>query len=148
MSIANCSRCHQVFKKLYDRKVCPDCIQEEEDAYRRVVDYLEEHPGVALRDLAAGAQTEEKTILRFIRDGRITMADELAGDMLVDCKRCGTRIGSGHYCQKCLNEVGSQLREPLTGGSGQDEKFTSRTRAAETIEEKRGGDSSRRPDRR
>lgn len=148
MSIANCTRCHKIFKKQFDRKICSECIQEEEDAYRRVVDYLDDHPGSALPAIAAGTDCEEKLILRFIREGRLSLLDKLGDNVHVECKRCGVRIGSGHYCVKCLTEVGDALRGPGSVGSEQADKGSTRTRPAETQEEKRGGDSSRRPESR
>lgn len=148
MSIANCNRCNKIFKKLYDRKICADCIQEEEDAYRRVVDFLEHNPGANLQQIAEGSDCEEKLILRFVREGRLTLLDKLGGDVHVDCKRCGTKITSGSYCASCMNEVGDALRGLASGSENAHDKASMRTRAAETLEEKHGGDSSRRDGRR
>ena len=148
MSIANCTRCERVFRKLFDRKICPDCIQAEEEAYRLVVDFLEDHPGSALGQIAAGAGVEEAQILRFVREGRLTLLDKLGDGAQVACKRCEAPITSGQYCPRCFSEVGNALRDSIRGLGGGEERSSSRIRHAETLEEKRSGDSSRREDRR
>lgn len=148
MSIANCARCERVFKKLFDRKICPACIQEEEDAYRRVVDFLDLHPGSNLGEIAGGAEVEEAQILRFIREGRLTLLDKLGEGARVACKRCDAPIASGSYCPTCYAEVGDALRDSARGLADAPERSSSRIRHAETLEEKRAGDSSRRSDRR
>lgn len=148
MSIANCSRCERVFKKLFDRKVCPACIQAEEEAYRLVVDFLDHHPGSNLGQIAEGAGVDEAQILRFIREGRLTLLDKLGEGATVDCRRCAAPIKSGQYCATCFAEVGNALRDSSRGRSEADERSSSRIRHAETLEEKRSGDSSRRSDRR
>ena len=148
MSIANCTRCDRVFKKLYDRKICPDCIQAEEEAYRLVVDFLDAHPGSALGAIAEGAGVDEAQILRFIREGRLTLLDKLGAGAAVTCRRCAIEIPSGQYCASCFSEVGNALRDSARGLGEAEERSSSRIRHAETLEEKRAGDSSRRPDRR
>ncbi len=148
MSIANCTRCDRVFKKLFDRKICPDCIQAEEEAYRLVVDFLDQNPGSNLGQIAEGAGVEEAQILRFIREGRLTLLDKLGEGARVACRRCDTPIASGQYCGACFQEVGNALRDSARGVGEDKERSSSRIRHAETLEEKRGGDSSRRSDRR
>lgn len=148
MSIANCTRCDRVFRKLFDRKICPDCIQAEEEAYRLVVDFLDQNPGADLGQIAEGADVEEAQILRFIREGRLTLLDKLGDGARVACRRCEIPIASGQYCAPCFEEVGNALRDSARGLGEADERSSSRIRHAETLEEKRAGDSSRRSDRR
>lgn len=151
MSIINCVRCGRMFQKTTNSRVCMDCKDAEEQAYRLVRDYLEQHPGADIKSVAAGTGVDEAIVLKLLQDGRLVAMGDLAAGMSINCERCGGPTTSGRMCGACIELLGQAFKNSADILSGTDKSAadnSSRIRRPETIQEKRGGHSSSRPDRR
>jgi len=99
MELKNCSKCGRVFAyKGVD--VCNRCSFSDEDHFKRVKDYLYEHPGATVSELSEATEVSERQILRYLRENRIEIREE--NNALLDCQRCGRSIRSGRFCDSCV----------------------------------------------
>ncbi|MCL6444483.1 MAG: hypothetical protein K6T83_13705 [Alicyclobacillus sp.] len=88
-------------KKVQD--ICPSCVKESEEAFKKVSEYLKEHRGATLADILAAVDVDHDLLEEMIRSGRLMFAD--GQDVAVECKRCGQPVRSGDYCEACKAEL-------------------------------------------
>lgn len=141
MSIANCARCGRMYQKLSGVKICPDCAQAEEDAFRLVRDFLEANPGCDMPTVSRETGVEEAVILRLVQGGRLATLGELVTGLRVECRQCQKPVISGKYCPECTELMGQALKESAKSLLGRSEEGPSRLRRPETMSEKRYRDS-------
>ncbi|GAB6098367.1 hypothetical protein JCM16358_02460 [Halanaerocella petrolearia] len=72
MCLKKCNNCGRLFatQNNQDRNLCPNCFQEEREKFRLVRDYLWDHQGASIKKIAQETDVKQKTIRRFIREGR------------------------------------------------------------------------------
>ncbi len=76
MTLETCDRCRKIFNtdnSLSD-KLCANCYQQDRKQFRAVKDYLWHHPGATIEEIAANTEVEEKTIRKFVREGRFDLS--------------------------------------------------------------------------
>lgn len=110
MNLDNCPRCGRLFVKNL-MGLCQPCIKELEHEYEICVDYLRENKGTNIQELSDATGISIKEITRFIREGRISIAN--APNMMYPCEVCGTLIRDGHMCDSCR----TRLRKDLTNAA-------------------------------
>lgn len=110
MNLDNCPRCGRLFVKNL-MGLCQPCIKELEHEYEICVKYLRENRGTNIQELSDATEISIKEITRFIREGRISIAN--APNMMYPCEVCGTLIRDGHMCDSCRN----RLRKDLTNAA-------------------------------
>ena len=147
MSLANCSRCGQMFQRTGSSRVCFNCKDEEEAVYRAVRDFLEANPGSDIPAVAKGTNLDEAVVLRLLQSGRLVTLGDLASGMQIECERCGQPTSSGRYCGPCVDLLGQAFKNSQEALAERPDA-SSRIRRPETMQEKRGGHSSSRDDRR
>ena len=147
MSLTNCSRCGRMFQRTGAGRVCFDCKEVEEQAYRLVRDFLEANPGSDIPTVSTGTGVDEGAILKLLQDGRLVALGDLTSGMAIECQRCGAPTASGRFCPPCVEGLGSALNQAASS-LGDRPEGGARLRRPETIQEKREGHSSSRPDRR
>lgn len=102
--LRNCPECGRVFAYTGLRNLCPQCIEEEEKKFVKVRQYLRDHSGASVFEVAEATGVKEEVILRFLREGRLKTKN-LSQEVALECARCGKRILSGKYCADCLAEL-------------------------------------------
>lgn len=101
-----CSICGNPFNS-NGGKVCPKCLDEADDAFIKVRDYLYDHPGAAASEISEETEVPEKMILHLINEGRLEIEGvENTGPR---CSVCGKAIRSGSMCETCKAEVARSL---------------------------------------
>lgn len=135
-AIANCVRCQRMFQRL-SGKVCPACVQDEEERFRLVRDHIEANPGCTIPQVAEGTGVEEAEILAFLQSGRLATLGELAEGMKIECRQCGRPIAGGKLCPTCQDLMSQALRNSarLLNESSNNPLTT---RRAQTVDERRG----------
>lgn len=113
--LRNCPQCGKVFM-LRVRNLCPACLNLEEEQYEQVKDYLRNYPGATVEQLVEDTKVEESKVMRWIREGRLVVADTGGKPVLV-CQRCGRRVEKGNLCLLCM-----QTLEEFRGVRGQSGK--------------------------
>lgn len=99
--LSNCKICGKVFSAPRPG-LCPDCHRIEEEQFERVKQYLHEHKGAGIDEVAAATEVPHSKILEFLRLGRLTI-DAGAGGL--SCRMCGKPIASGQLCLSCMGSV-------------------------------------------
>lgn len=92
-----CRKSHRGFGAL-----CPTCVQQLDDKYVTVRNYLDKNRNSNIRIVAEETGVDEKSILFLMREGRIELRGESSG---LNCLKCGTPIYSGKYCDKCKGNL-------------------------------------------
>ena len=105
--LRNCPQCGKVFMYMV-RNLCPACIDLEEKQYEEVKDYLRKTPGAQLEQIVEDTGVDESKILRWMREGRLVVADTGGRPVLV-CQRCGRQVARGNLCTKCTQFLTDEI---------------------------------------
>lgn len=110
--LANCSRCDALFVQTF-RDVCPKCFQQIEEEYEKCAKYLRkrENRGATIYQLSEATGVSVKQITRFIREGRLSIADN--PNMGYPCEKCGTIIRAGSFCDSCAKGMKREIEQQL-----------------------------------
>ncbi|PYI51173.1 TIGR03826 family flagellar region protein [Paenibacillus flagellatus] len=106
MNLANCPQCGKVYVK-NSYNICPSCLKELEEQYRKCADYLRKNRGCTLKELSEGTGVSVNLIIRFIREGRIAAKD--APNVLVPCESCGEPVKEGPLCANCRSKLSKDV---------------------------------------
>lgn len=106
MNVDNCPRCGRLYVKNL-RDLCQPCVKELEHHYETCVEYLRKNKGTNIQELSDATEISIKEITRFIREGRISIAN--APNMMLPCEVCGTLIREGHMCDSCRSRLTKEL---------------------------------------
>ncbi|UMZ74999.1 TIGR03826 family flagellar region protein [Natranaerofaba carboxydovora] len=117
MDITNCPECGKLFKKV-GKKICPECIQKEEEDFLKVKQYLDDNPGATVPVVAEETEVSEKRINNFIREGRLEASS--FENISVSCMSCGAPTKRGKYCSDCTGKLQSDLEKAM--GEKKEEK--------------------------
>ena len=109
MDIRNCKRCGKVFS-YRGLAICNSCIIQDDEDFNLVREYIIAHPNSSTVEVSEATGVNVKTISRFLREGRLDSDHINTSDSEVTCEKCGKNIGSGRYCDVCLNEMQSGFR--------------------------------------
>lgn len=101
-NVDNCPRCGKVFAKNF-KSVCPSCLKEIEAEYGKCAAYLREHRGAAMQELSDATGVSIRQITNFIREGRISIADN--PNMSYPCELCGAPVRDHTICTDCRNKL-------------------------------------------
>lgn len=106
MEVRNCPECGRLFNYIRTN-LCPVCIKKNEDEFQKVRIHLRDNPNISILDLVEQTEVEEDKIIQWIREGRI----EARGlkESPIKCAKCGAAIYSGTQCEKCNNELLSEI---------------------------------------
>lgn len=107
MNLSNCPQCGKVYV-LNSYSLCPSCLREVEDQYRKCADYLRKNRECTLHELSEGTGVSVRLITRFIREGRIAAKD--APNVLTPCESCGELIREGTLCAACRSKLSKDVR--------------------------------------
>jgi len=90
--------------------LCPDCIKDEEVAFQKLREYLNDNPSNRIATVSKDTGVPMKRILKYIQEGRIEMSVGMVEDNLLACARCGTSITVGSLCSQCLVSYNQTLQ--------------------------------------
>lgn len=109
--ISNCPRCDAIFVKTQIRDVCPKCWKEEEEAYDKVYKFIRkrENRMATIPQVVEGTGVEEELILKFIKTGRLKVAQN--PHLGYPCDKCGKTIQKGVLCPNCAEQLRNDLKK-------------------------------------
>jgi uncharacterized Zn finger protein (UPF0148 family) len=107
LDVVNCRRCGRLYQRLEGKRVCPVCEQEIEDKFQEVRDYVRQNPNCTIMDVSNDMEVSVDQIKQWVRAERLVFSSAQGSG--IDCVVCGTPIVSGKYCEKCKQEVASEL---------------------------------------
>lgn len=108
MNVRNCKICGKIYN--YDGfNVCRSCRRKQEERFQKVKEFLREFPGASITEVEEATEVSSEEIMNFLREGRLEMSEN--SQITLDCERCGAKIFSGRFCNKCTNEMSKSLGE-------------------------------------
>ena len=128
MNIIQCKLCRKPFQSV-GNKICGNCLQEIDDAFIVIRDYLSENPGnMTLEKLAEETEVQKDYILHLIREGRLEINSPKTGGLLA-CSVCHKPIQEGTMCIDCRSNLSSTLSGALPKPAEPEKKTSSKDRA-------------------
>lgn len=107
LNIGNCSRCGRLYAKNNIHDVCASCVKEIDKQYEIVAKYLRENRGCTIGELSEATEVPVRQIVKFIREGRISIAS--MPNMSYPCESCGAEIREGHLCENCRKKLSKEV---------------------------------------
>lgn len=131
MDVRNCKNCGKLFNYINGLPpLCHSCIKELEDKFQVVKEYIYNHPGAGVAEVAEENEVTTTQIQKWIREERLEFSKEsMVG---LECENCGTLIRTGRFCQSCKDKLainlGNLYKEPEPPQRKKDLKDNARMR--------------------
>lgn len=136
MDIRNCRKCGKIYT--YDGfPTCRECRKAQEASFQKVKEYLHEFPGASVAEVESSTGVEAKEIMEFLRQGRLEM--DPSSTITLSCERCGAKILTGRFCEKCSYEMESSFRGTYQQKVQQQQKTKSKEMGLSVIERRKKG---------
>lgn len=103
MNIRNCRVCGRIFNYLSGPPVCQVCRENLEAKFQEVKEYIREHRGVGISEVAEACDVDPAQIRQWLKDDRLEVTEDSA--IFLNCESCGAPIRSGKFCEKCKNNM-------------------------------------------
>ena len=72
-TLKNCRKCGRLFMSVGNTLFCNCCQKEEEKIFRSLREYVFDHPGIDVQELAARFNMNISRILRYVKEGKLTV---------------------------------------------------------------------------
>lgn len=108
-----CKGCGSLFTS-YGSKLCPECMDKEEDEFRVVRDYIWDNPGGNMKQVAEATEVDLDKIMQWLREERLILKMEEgaeAFDSGLKCSSCGKNISTGKFCEACKNNLNREMQK-------------------------------------
>ena len=122
--IRNCRRCGKIYSHIGRVPLCNDCKQQDEEDFKRVKEYLYEHPKATIYEVSRELDISVQRIKSYLKQGRLEIIGD-EGNMVLDCELCGKSIKTGRFCEECTNALSkdikstvNEIRKPGFGNTG------------------------------
>lgn len=108
--IQNCPSCGDFFNFTGVRDVCHRCAQKEEDMYQIVYRFLRkrENRAATMERIVEATGVDKEMLYKWVRKNRLHPAN--FPNLGYPCDNCGHITNRGKLCEKCQNEIKSDLR--------------------------------------
>lgn len=122
--ILNCKRCGKIFSYIGGAYLCNNCKKQDEEDFKRVKDYLYDHPKASIYEVSKELDIGVERIKTYLRQGRLEIIGD-DGNMILECELCGKSINTGRFCEKCASSLTrdiqstvEEIKRPRTGDTG------------------------------
>lgn len=110
MDIKTCRKCGNLFKDIYNLRVCMNCRREEEEKFDSVRQYINElDRPVTMNEICEETGVSRSTIERWVREERLYFTKNVTST--IECERCGKKIITGRMCNDCKLELIKLVKE-------------------------------------
>ena len=110
LNVLNCTRCGKLCVKTLS-EICPACTRELDEECKTCVEYIRQNRGTTLHEVSEATGVAVKQIIRFIRDGRISVAK--APNLNFPCEICGKPIQDQVMCDSCRQRMTKELQTSM-----------------------------------
>ncbi len=108
--VKQCVMCNRLFEDYLDMNIsCPDCREKETQLLRDIKDFLWDYPGTTEAKLREIFPVTHAQIMKWLREERLEITPD--SSIKLTCRRCGSMILKGKYCEHCKQRVGAELNE-------------------------------------
>lgn len=104
--IDNCPQCGSLYVKNF-KEVCPACMKGIEMQYEKCSKYLRENRKSNLQELHEATEVPYKQIIKFIKEGRISLYD--MPNLSYPCEVCGSMIREQTMCDSCRKRLAKDI---------------------------------------
>lgn len=108
MNIKNCRACGRIFNYVAGSVICPACREGLEAKFQEVKEYVREHKGAGIVEVAEACNVEASQIRQWLREERLEVTEDSA--MFLNCESCGAPIRCGRFCDKCKASMKKDFR--------------------------------------
>ncbi len=109
MDVRTCRKCKKIFNYLSGPVICPSCKDQMEKDFQKVKEYIREHRGATMQEVAEVCEVDISQIRQWLRDDRLELTEDSA--IFLTCEGCGAPIRSGRYCDACRNSVANGFQD-------------------------------------
>jgi predicted amidophosphoribosyltransferase len=95
--VRQCRQCKKIFQS-FGSNICPDCADELETNFEIVKEYIYSNPGENVVSISKGTGVPEKTVLYYMKEGRLSID---SAEPNLECEKCKKAISSGRFCKEC-----------------------------------------------
>jgi flagellar operon protein (TIGR03826 family) len=111
MNVANCPKCGRVFVKSNLADICQACLKASDIQCEACIKYLRENRGISLQELSDQTEVPMATIIKFMREGRISVMSNR--NISYPCEVCGTDIRERSMCDSCRQKLKKDVRNTM-----------------------------------
>lgn len=108
MDVRNCPRCKKLFPFI-NSSICPDCQLSEEEEFKRLREFIDNHPTNSLQEISKETKIPTKEITRYIREGRLKINN--SSGIEIHCAKCGKKIFTGKFCESCVVSLKADISD-------------------------------------
>ena len=102
LNVINCNRCGKVCMRSVS-ELCQACLKDLENQYESCLNHLRDNRGISLQELSDGTEVPVKQIIRFIKEGRISIIQ--ASSLSYPCEICHAPILEQSICPDCRKRL-------------------------------------------
>ncbi len=108
--LRNCPNCDSFFNYTGVRDVCHNCAQKEEELYQIVYRFLRkrENRAATVERIEEATGTDRELLYKWVRKGRLHPA--IFPNLGYPCDNCGHLTNTGKLCERCQENLKSELR--------------------------------------
>lgn len=111
-NMRKCMRCGITFQYHGSGHIiCPRCREADKRDFDRVRDYVYEHKGATIMEVADALGIKPGIIEGFLRAGRLEVPNDSA--IFLHCERCRKEIRSGRFCAECASQLTMEMKKAL-----------------------------------
>lgn len=99
--LKNCERCGKLHNSTFFN-LCPPCLEQDEADFRKIKEFLYEHPCAKIFEVVSALGMPVNKIKRYLRENRLEIIE--SNNRFLFCEMCGKPIRSGKYCDSCYRE--------------------------------------------
>lgn len=103
MEVRNCRLCGRIFNYIGGDSLCPGCIKKMDEKFAEVKEYIYNHPGAGIQEVAEENEVPINQIKKWIREERLSFTEDSA--VGIECENCGAMIKTGRFCAKCKDHM-------------------------------------------
>lgn len=111
MNIKNCRSCGRIFNYVAGAVICPACREGQEAKFQEVKEYVREHKGAGIAEVAEACEVEPAQIRQWLREERLEVTEDSA--VFLNCEFCGAPIRCGRFCEKCKGSMKKDLQSVM-----------------------------------
>ncbi|QHQ60016.1 flagellar protein [Anaerocolumna sedimenticola] len=114
MDVRNCKSCGKLYNYISGQPpLCNACLKALDEKFSVVKEYIYNHPGAGIAEVAEENDVSTMQIQKWIREERLAFSPD--SPIGIECENCGTMIKTGRFCKACkdklVNNFGSLYKE-------------------------------------
>lgn len=107
--VRNCKRCGKIYNYIGGAPVCQDCRKQDEEDFKRVKEYLYDHPRATIFEVSKELDVSVQKIKGYLKEGRLEIVGDEA-NMILECESCGKSLRTGRFCDECAKGITNDIK--------------------------------------